>query len=189
MHPSHLIRQVQQADPEALQYVYNHCRAYCLRRLGSSTTCSLVDAEDIFMDALLIFRENVMTGKLTKVDHLRAYLYRVCENRYREQQRCQQRERQAENTVRAFLYESNPALPDDLPQKKTVVMQAFRYLGEHCRQVLHYYYFDHLTLEEIAKKTNLANSNVAKVTKSRCYKKWVEAVAALKKKWLKYANG
>lgn len=180
MHPSYLIKQIKQADPAALQYLYNHCKAYCLQRLRSATTCPPEDAEDIYMDAILIFRDNIMEGKLTKVTHLRAYLYKICENRYREQQYYRNRERQAEDIIRTLLYETDPYLPDDLPQKKALVMKAFRYLGENCRKVLHYYYFDHLTPEEIAEKMNMANTNVVKVTKSRCYKKWVEAVAALK---------
>lgn len=182
MRSSHLIQQIKQADPNALQYIYNHGKDYCIGRLCRTTRCHASDAEDIFMDAILIFRENVMKEKLTEVTYWRAYLYRICQNRYHEQRYQKERAQQTEDAVRAYLYESTTDLPDNLPQKKALVMQAFRYLGENCRRVLHYYYFDHLTWEEIAQRMNLASTNVVKVTKSRCYKKWIEAVAALKQK-------
>ena len=182
MYPIHLIQRIKRADSDALQYLYNHCKAYCIGRLCRSNHCPPTEAEDIFMDALLIFRENVMRGKLTEVTHLRAYLYRICENCYQEQLRHEVRCRQSEDAVRSSLYEPAPLLPDDFPRKKELVMQAFRYLGTNCRCILQYYYFDQLPLDEIAKKMNMANPNVAKVTKSRCYKKWVEAVADLKQK-------
>ena len=185
MHPLHLIQQLRRADPEALQYVYNHSKAYCLGRLCRTMRCHPRDAEDIFMDAVLIFRENVVQGKVTEIAHLRAYLYRICLNRYHEQQQRKEKVRQTEGEVRFRLYEvcaDSANELDDLLQKKALVMEAFRYLGENCRQLLHYYYFDHLSLAEIARKMNMANANVAKVTKARCYKKWVEAVAALKQK-------
>lgn len=182
MHPAHLIQRIKQADPDALQYLYNHSKAYCVGRLCRAMHCSPDEAEDTFMDALLIFRENVMQGKLTEITHFKAYLYRICENRYREQQRREMQIRQSEDAVRSSLYQSEPLLPDDFPRKKELVMRAFRYLGANCRCILQYYYFDRLPLDEIAKKMDMANKNVAKVAKSRCYKKWVEAVAALKQK-------
>lgn len=182
MSPNRLILQIQKSNPEALQYVYNHCKEYCIRCMHSRTECTSVDAEDIFMDAILIFRENVMTGKLTEVKHLRAYMYKICLNIYREQQYNESRRQKSEDAIRISLYENDVPIPDDMLLKKAIAMQAFRYLGANCRCILQYYYFDQLPLEDIAKKMNLANSNVAKVTKSRCYKKWVEAVASLKQK-------
>ena len=182
MRPDQLIEQIKQANPDALQYLYNHHKAYCVGKLCRTFRCSPSDAEDIFMDALLIFRENVMQGKLIQVTHPRAYLYRVCENHHREQQRREAQIRQSEDAVRASLYDPDPCLPDDFPQRKEMAMRAFRYLGANCHRILQYYYFDQLPLDEIARKMNMANANVAKVTKSRCYKKWVEAVAALKHK-------
>ena len=181
MHPTHLIQQIQQNGPEALQHVYNHCKKYCISRLCRTTACPPDAAEDIFMDAILIFYENVKLGKLTEVRHLRAYLYKICQNRYYELQHQQECVRRAKDHIHTQWYEYEIP-PDDIAQKKALVMQAYRYLGENCRRVLHYYYFDHLTLEDIAQKMGLANAQVAKVTKSRCYKKWREAVAALKQK-------
>lgn len=180
MHSTYLIKQIKESDPDALQYVYNYSKAYCIGRLCRATRCYPSDAEDIFMDAILIFRENIIQDKLTEVTHLRAYLFRICKNRYHEQQYHKERIRQTEDEVRYQLYEESANLPDDLFQKKALVMRAFRYLGENCRRILQYYYFDHLSLKQIAQKMQMANTNVVKVTKSRCYKKWVEAVATLK---------
>ena len=182
MQVTDIISQIRDTKPEALQYVYNHCREYCLRRLRKCTSCSPPDAEDIFMDAILIFRENVLKGKLTEVKYLRAYMDKICQNKYWEQQYNENRRRRSEDAVRVSLYDNDISVPDNMLQKKEIVMQAFRYLGVNCRCILQYYYFDHLTMQEIAKKTNMANANVAKVAKSRCYKKWVEAAAALKHK-------
>ena len=181
MHSTNLIEQIREVGPDALQYVYNHGKPYCISRLRRTTFCSQSDAEDIFMDAILIFYENVMQGKLTEVTHLQAYLYKVCQNRYYEQQQHQERARRAEDFMRSQVYDNNLE-PYDAAQRKALVMQAYRYLGENCRRILHYYYFEHLPFSEIAQKMGMANANVAKVTKARCYKKWNEAIAALKLK-------
>ena len=51
-------------------------------------------------------------------------------------------------------------------------------LGETCRKVLMYYYFDEMSMQEIADKLGFANTDTAKTKKYKCKQKLDELVKA-----------
>ena len=51
-------------------------------------------------------------------------------------------------------------------------------MGETCRKVLTYYYFDGMSMAEIAERLGFANTNTAKTKKYKCKKKLDEIVRA-----------
>ncbi|MFO0265838.1 MAG: RNA polymerase subunit sigma, partial [Cyclobacteriaceae bacterium] len=48
--------------------------------------------------------------------------------------------------------------------------------GETCRKVLMYYYFDEMSMQEIAEKLGFANTDTAKTKKYKCKQKLDELV-------------
>lgn len=52
------------------------------------------------------------------------------------------------------------------------IRKALRELSEACRKILYAYYYDELSMKEIAIKLNYSNADTAKQQKSRCFSKF-----------------
>ena len=50
------------------------------------------------------------------------------------------------------------------------VNKSVQQLGDTCRKVLSYYYFDNMSMTEIAEKLGFANADTAKTKKYKCKK-------------------
>ncbi|TAE44053.1 MAG: sigma-70 family RNA polymerase sigma factor, partial [Cytophagales bacterium] len=58
----------------------------------------------------------------------------------------------------------------DQQERNNIIHQAINSLGDTCRKVLTLYYFDNLSMQEIAEKLGFANSDTAKTKKYKCKK-------------------
>ena len=71
----------------------------------------------------------------------------------------------------------SPVHPDsDKKERAMIINKCIQQLGETCRRVLMYYYFDGLSMQEIADKLGFANTNTAKTKKYKCKIKLEELV-------------
>ncbi len=55
-------------------------------------------------------------------------------------------------------------------ERQELVAQLLDRLGDGCKQILHYFYFERLKMKEISKQMNLSSEQVAKNKKSNCLK-------------------
>jgi RNA polymerase sigma factor (sigma-70 family) len=177
----HTLRtQLNQGDEQLLAQVYAHCRTYCLRGLMKQTGCSTEDAEDLFMDALLIFRENVLSGKLERLSNLQSYLLGICLNLWRSLSRARARWQQEQDGFERQLWlirgedETSDEDAEYLRFQARRIAAALGKLGETCRRLLTYVYVEQRPHQEIAELMGLASANVVKVTRHRCYQQWLK---------------
>ncbi|GAB4413197.1 MAG: hypothetical protein OHK0039_19850 [Bacteroidia bacterium] len=168
-------------------YVFRESSRYCTRTLVKKTGCDLADAEDIFMDALIIFRENLLSGKLQYLSNLRTYMFGICWNCWRDLQRARTRQDQARDEIgrQLLLIRGEKESPFDSDEEDLVrarvrqITQALAQLGDTCRRLLAFVYIDQLPHKEIAERMGLASPNVVKVTRHRCYQQWLKFIAQL----------
>ena len=64
----------------------------------------------------------------------------------------------------------------DSPEREKIIAKCMDQLGDTCRKVLMYYYFDELSMQEIADKMGFANTDTAKTKKYKCKQKLDELV-------------
>ena len=69
-------------DNSSLAFIFDEHADFCIENLVHKNGCSRQDAEDIFVDSMLIFRENVLSGKITYLTNVRNYVYTTCKNQY-----------------------------------------------------------------------------------------------------------
>ncbi|MEO1051377.1 MAG: sigma-70 family RNA polymerase sigma factor [Bacteroidota bacterium] len=172
--------QFKHGDNRYLKTVFEEHGAYCISNIQRKFKCPLEDAEDILIDAILNFRKKVLQGKIERITSIRNYIYTTCVNMKREQDYYANRSRNKAHEVKVFLYDEHD---DDNEYKEELLKQSldsFRQLGESCQKILRYFYIYKYSMEEIAAKMQLSNANSAKVTKARCYKKWLEIVKKVK---------
>ena len=176
-----LATQIRNGDDRGLQFVFDETNRYCVRTLIKKTNCEVADAEDLFMDALLIFRENMLSGKLQQLSNLQTYVFGICWNLWRDLNRAKAKWGQPASEVerQAFLIAAQDDTLLEEEEKDLVirrvkqVQNALQHLGEKCRRLLTYAYIEERPHKEIAELMGFASSNVVKVTRHRCYQQWI----------------
>ena len=159
----------------------------CVRmlRIKSGGRCSGDAAYDIFIDAVMDFRDNVLQDKVY-YQNVKAYLKQICWYKWMEGTRKRKRQEQQTEEVRRRLYadEVEPeaerlAGGDEQRKQLTMANQALQQLSDKCQRILRMAIMESMSMSDIAMAVGLANANVAKTTKSRCYQQLINHVRRL----------
>ncbi len=177
-----LATQIKNGDNQGLEYVFAETSRYCVRTLIKKTNCNLADAEDVYMDAILIFRENILSDKLQYLSNIRTYVFGICWNVWRELNRAHAKwllgEGEVERQLAIHLKPEDEDLSADakanMQQQIKQVQTALAMLGEKCQKLLKFVYVEKRPQKEIATLMDFASPNVVKVTRHRCYQQWLK---------------
>ena len=184
-----LVDQLQKGNNQALK-VLNEYQEYCIKtvQIKSKNTCSSEEAYDIFIDAVLDVRRNILKRKVTFIS-MKAYLAKICWNKWLEKSRHIQRKRKFQEKI--YNSTSPKTYLEESPEEKLIkseqqtekqrqqerqlelISRAMLKLSDKCQQVLKLAIVDQMPMKLIAKALNFANANVAKTTKLRCYNRLV----------------
>lgn len=169
-------------NSEQLEKIYLKHKHDCVTLLMSKMKVSQSEAEDIFTDALLIFRRNIISRKIQKLSSVKAYLNSTCINMVKESWNYENRIRKKEAAVRLLFYEKNHTPLEEkvrIEELQEICDKAFRQLSKKCQRILIAFYVYKIPMKEIAEEFDFASGDVAKMTKSRCYKQWMKEVKML----------
>jgi DNA-directed RNA polymerase specialized sigma24 family protein len=64
----------------------------------------------------------------------------------------------------------------DRRERIEIINNSINQLGDTCRKILTYYYFDNLSMSDIAEKMGFANADTAKTKKYKCKKELDEKI-------------
>lgn len=172
-----LTLRLKRGDNSALGYLQSY-QEKCVRSLlaRSSGKCDPEMAYDIFIDSVLDFRKNVLLDRVA-FQNIPAYISRICWNKWLETYR--QRNRQTEmHKVYETHQKAAQAHPDDRASAESFraerlakIEAGMAHLSEQCRKVLNMAIADGMPMAEIADQLGMASADVAKTTKSRCFKR------------------
>ncbi|MEL7530998.1 MAG: sigma-70 family RNA polymerase sigma factor [Bacteroidota bacterium] len=187
-----LIARIRKGESQALADVMTDSAAYCAKVLVKNTGCLFEEAQDYFIEAVLVLRDKILKDELTELSSLKAYLYRICWNMWQEQNRKKARLQNHSSDIReAFYLESqqdkDPLVWEEVQQEKEAVYEqklaatrsALAQLDEKCRKILTLFYIQRQRMKAIAEQLKFASADVAKTSKSRCYKKWITEINQL----------
>ena len=134
------------------------------------------DAKDLFHDALIIFYEKAIDGKLVLTASVTTYLVSICRNLWLRELDKRQRSQsldddQADVTLLPDEREiiSNPASPS--------LSEYVERLGDKCRDMLVSFYYFRQSLEQIAEKHHYRNVRSATVQKFKCLERLRKSVS------------
>lgn len=160
MEDKEVLEKIRQGDEKALQYLYKkHYRM--MLKLVMRNSGSEDEAKDVFQDALIVFWEKVIADKLTLTSKISTYLYSVCQNLWRK-------ELDRKGRLTDEVEDSPEYVDQDRQERIDIVNHCIAQLGESCRQILIYYYYDKLSMNDIAEKMGFANADTAKTKKYKC---------------------
>lgn len=151
---------IEKGDETAIDVLYqNHYRMMVKMIVRNNGTED--NAKDIFQDALIIFWQKVRNKELTLTSKISTYLYSVCQNLWRKE---------LTRKAKESKEEVDSAYTVDYEQEERVnaIRKCVESMGETCKNVLTLYYFDGLSMNEIAERMGFSNSNTAKTKKYKC---------------------
>ena len=163
MKDSEILRRISRGDERVLDHLYKkHYRM--MTRIVLSNNGTEEEAKDVYQEALLAFWQKAVKGELVLTSKISTYLYSICLNQWRKE--LDRKSRLSSEKVEGELYQQH-----DADERLKIVLQCIEELGDVCKKVLTYYYFDGMNMQEIAKKMKFANTDTAKTKKYKCKKK------------------
>jgi RNA polymerase sigma factor (sigma-70 family) len=160
MDDKEIVDRIKKGDESALDFLYKkHYRMMLKLVLKNSGTED--EAKDIFQDALIVFWEKVVQDKLVLTSKLSTYLYSICQNLWRKE--LERKSKLSHDPIERAEY-----VDPDRQERIDIINKCIAQLGESCRQILLYYYFDRLSMSDIAEKMGFANADTAKTKKYKC---------------------
>ncbi|WP_130735803.1 RNA polymerase sigma factor [Flavobacterium sp. J27] len=138
------------------------------------------EMEDIYQEALIVFYENIATGKLTSFEStIRTYIFSIGKYKIHELLRTKKK---LINTIVLDEIENMEAIENwnnteaQLDQYQEQLKFAFKNLGKRCQRILELFYTENKSIKEIVQLENYENENTVKAQKSRCMKSLREMI-------------
>lgn len=150
-------------DEKSLELLYKKYYRM-MTKIVISNSGTEQEAKDIYQDALIVFWQKSVSGNLILTSKISTYLYSICKNLWRKEL---ERKKRLSNEEKDDLEFTDT----DSAERSKIIHRCIDSLDETCRQVLMYYYFDGLSMQDIADKLGFANTNTSKTKKYKCKKK------------------
>jgi len=158
-----IFEKICQGDEKALEVLYKKYYRM-MTKLVISNSGTEEEAKDIYQEALVVFWQKAVSGKLVLTSKISTYVYSICQNLWRKElDRKKRLSNEEKDGVEHTDYDSK--------ERARIIQECINDLGETCRNVLMYYYYDGLSMQDIADKLGFANTNTAKTKKYKCKKK------------------
>lgn len=163
MKDSEILEKISQGDEGALDYLYKKYYRMMVKMVVGNNG-SEDEAKDVYQEALIIFWQKAVRGDFTLTSKISTYLYSICINLWRKELERKSRLSDEEKDGTEYI-------EDDKIERIKVINECIRELGDTCRKVLTYYYFDGMSMNEIARKLDFATPDTAKTKKYKCKKR------------------
>ena len=165
-----IFERIKKGDEKALELIYKKYYRM-MTKLVVTNSGTEEEARDVYQDALVVFWQKARSGNLILTSKMSTFIYSICQNLWRKEL---DRKKRLSNEQK-----DTPTTMDmDSPEREKIVAKCLDQLGETCRKVLMYYYFDEMSMQEIAEKLGFANTDTAKTKKYKCKQKLDELVKA-----------
>ena len=150
---------------KAFKELYRHYAP--VKKLILSKGGSAADAEDIYQEALIILCRKVSTTDFKLTAKLSTYMYSVSRFLWSDELKKRGRhphismavDAEDETDLREAVENENR-----LKAAENIITQ----LGDKCRELLQHFYFDSMSMKEIAAKMKFSSEKVAKNQKYKC---------------------
>jgi RNA polymerase sigma factor (sigma-70 family) len=158
---------LKERDESTINFIYQTYWPMILQ-LVKTNHGSVTEAKDLYQDSILDFLEKVWQENFILTCKIRTFIYSICRNKWLYQLRGRKKFVDMEEyiefeTAQDECQEDAAEMPDD-----EQIIQAINTLGEPCRSLLVGYYYENLSMEQLAQQLNYKSVNVAKQQKFRC---------------------
>ena len=163
-----LILSIQKNDQSVLkqlyQTVYPKAKFYVLKNNGNEE-----QAKDVFQEAFIACWKNVKENKVDFDSNLEAYLFTITKNKWMDYLRSAAYKKTVNinGIIEISSYHEEEKVENGQDTEINLMRNALEQLGEPCRKLLLLYYFERLSMKQIAIQFGIDNAS-AKNKKYRC---------------------
>ena len=166
----YIVEQLKKGDQNTLEKIYRENRDGFVK-FSRKYNVEEDEALDIFQDAIIVLRDNAVTGKIdTMKSNISTYLFAI--GKYKIYHNFRQRAKTEVRDDIDFFQENldlNVYFSDNgLTNEQKLLQKCFEQLGSRCKSVLNLFYNEGYNLDEIREILNYSNKKVLKSQKSRC---------------------
>ena len=160
---------------KALTYLYKEFLAMAsdiIKKRGGNSHW----VQEIFQEAIITLYESIKEDKFCQKSSIKTYLYSIIRNKWLSTtQKTQYFESltgvHGSGDTLFFLPEN-----DDEMVKNNLVKNVIDQLGDPCKQLLNYYYYERLSMKQITLKMNYSNEQSTKTQKFKCLQRFIEYI-------------
>jgi RNA polymerase sigma factor (sigma-70 family) len=163
MKDSEILAKITKGDESALDFLYKKYYRM-MTKLVISNSGTEDEARDVYQDALIVFWEKARSGKLVMTSKISTFIYSICLNLWRKE--LERKSRLSNEEKDDVEYQDM-----DSDERERIIRECINELGDTCRRILMYYYFDGMSMNDIAEKLGYANTDTAKTKKYKCKKR------------------
>ncbi len=170
MDEKEIFERICRGDEKALEFLYKKYYRM-MTKLVITNSGTEDEARDVYQDALIVFWQKATSGNLVMTAKISTYIFSICQNLWRKElDRKKRLTNEEKDTAVSF--------DNDAAEREKIIAKCINQLGETCKKVLMYYYFEEMSMQDIADKLGFANTDTAKTKKYKCKKKLDELVKA-----------
>ena len=169
-HDAKILDLIRKGDEDALVILYESNRrpilAYVARNNGT-----LDDAKDLLQESLVVLWERVRSGRFEYKARLNTFIYATVKNMW--SQRLRARNREISGDLDPDEHEDfSASILENLiaTEQAAMVRDALGKIGEQCRKLLLLFYWEELSMDDIAEQLGFANADTVKAKKYQCKK-------------------
>jgi len=181
---NHIVEAIKLNDKEVLKSLYKNnyhkIEALVLKNKGTKE-----QAKDIYQEAFIAVWKNVRMDKFVPENDsaINGYLYTIAKNKWLDYLRSSPYRKvtsyhESINVVVNNVAEDQHEIDSDHEEKLSLVMEAFKGMGDSCKSLLSKFYFEKKSMKEIAKELKLDAAS-ARNKKYRCMQSLRELTSRL----------
>ena len=170
MNEKEIFERICKGDEKALEFLYQKYYRMMIK-LVITNSGTEEEARDVYQDALIVFWQKATSGNLVLTSKMSTFIYSICQNLWRKELDRKKRLSNEEKDTAVLL-------DTDSTEREKILAKCIDQLGETCKRVLMLYYFEEMSMQDIADKLGFANTDTAKTEKYKCKKKLDELVKA-----------
>ena len=132
------------------------------------------DAEDVFQEMILVFIDLVQKEKFRGESSIKTFLYAIIRNLWLNELKKRNR-----SLIRDTEYYDHGAKADpdiqaniEANEVRKQIFYLMDQLGEMCKRILVYFYYDDLSIKEIVERLEYENEQVVRNKKYKCMKQF-----------------
>ncbi len=172
VHSTDIIHRIQNSDDSVFTELYRSFRDEFVIWISRKQRINEQDACDVFQNAVVIFYQNVKSGKITHLtSSVKTYLFGIGLNKGREWRRKESKiasEEPSPLLLESMMDSYEAKEKEELEDQIKLMYSALRKIGDPCKSILELYYFQRLTMEEIASLNGYSGSSSVKTQKYKC---------------------
>lgn len=164
-----IIANIRSGGQAELGSIYEEYRAEFLHWISREYNCSTDDSKDIYQLTILIFYDNIKSGKLEHlVSSIKTYLFGIGKNVARDNMR--KVKRNTPINQQQWLKEYLVDEPDEKLDENLFIVakKVLSNLGQPCQRLVELFYYERKSMEEISEVLKYKNADTAKNQKCKC---------------------